>query len=199
MKKDQIRKLTEGAIMVALAFVLSYIRVWKLPWGGSVTLLSMLPIVIFSIKWGVKNGMFVSLLFAAFQLGQGIIVDGLLGWGLDPAMLIACIFLDYIGAFSVLGLAGIFRKQGLGGWIAGTAISIALRFVCHLISGAVIFHSAGMLWEGFATDNEWLYSFLYNGSYMLPELIFTTVGAAILLGVPAIRRIIAGNLVKTDE
>lgn len=199
MKKDQIRKLTEGAIMVALAFVLSYIRVWKLPWGGSVTLLSMLPIVIFSIKWGVKNGMFVSLLFAAFQLGQGIIADGLLGWGLDPAMLIACIFLDYIGAFSVLGLAGMFRKQGLGGWIAGTAISIALRFICHLISGAVIFHSAGMLWEGFATDNEWLYSFLYNGSYMLPELIFTTVGAAILLGVPAIRRIIAGNLVKTDE
>lgn len=194
MKKENIRKLTEGAIMIALAVVLSYIRVWKLPWGGSVTLLSMLPIVVFSIKWGVKSGMFVSVVYALFQLGQGIIADGLLGWGLTPVMLVACIFFDYLGAFSVLGLAGLFRKKGFVGWIAGTAAVVALRFVCHLISGAAIFHSAGMLWEGFATENEWLYSTLYNGSYMLPEMIFTTIGAAVLFGVPAIRKIIAGNL-----
>lgn len=190
-KNSKTRILVEGAIMVALAFVLSCIKVFKLPWGGSITLLSMLPIAIFSIKRGVKAGLFAAFVSALIQLGQGIIADGLLGWGLTPVMLIACIFLDYIGAFTVIGIAGIFRQKGLGGRLAGTALAVLLRYVFHIISGAAIFHSSGMIWEAFSTENEWLYSAVYNGAYMLPEMIFTVIGAAVLLKVPQMNKLIA--------
>lgn len=177
--------------MVAMAFVLSYIKIFHLPWGGSITLLSMLPIVIFSIKRGVKAGLFAAFVSSLLQLGQGIIVDGLFAWGLTPAMLAACIFLDYIGAYTAIGLAGVFRQKGLMGRLGGTAAAILIRYIFHIVSGAVIFHSAGMIWETFSTDNEWLYSTLYNGAYMLPEMIFTVIGAAVLLKVPQINRLIA--------
>ncbi|MGN0424088.1 MAG: energy-coupled thiamine transporter ThiT [Acetatifactor sp.] len=175
--------LVEGAAMVALATVLSFIRVFKLPWGGSITLLSMLPIVLFSIRRGVKSGLVVSFVYALVQFFQGVL-DGLFGWGLTPGMLIACILLDYALAFFVLGLAGLFRKKGIAGWIGGIALAVGLRFVCHFLSGVVIWGSFGELWSGFSTDNTWLYSFLYNGCYMLPEMIFTIIGAVALLSTP---------------
>ena len=105
-------------------------------------------------------------------------------------MLVACIFIDYIFAFSILGIAGIFRKKGPAGWIAGTVIAVFGRFVFHFLSGVVIFHSFGELWNGFSTDNEVLYSLLYNGSYMLPEMIFTTLGAVALFSVPVTRKLL---------
>ena len=175
--------LVEGAAMVALATVLSFIRVFKLPWGGSITLLSMLPIVLFSIRRGVKSGLVVSFVYALVQFFQGVL-DGLFGWGLTPGMLIACILLDYVLAFFVLGLAGLFRKKSIVGWIGGIALAVGLRFVCHFLSGVVIWGSFGELWSGFSTDNTWLYSFLYNGCYMLPEMIFTIIGAVALLSTP---------------
>ena len=91
MKNTKI--LVEGAIMLALATVLSFIRIIHLPWGGSVTLLSMLPLALFSIRRGLKAGFVVSFLFSAIQFGQGVL-DGLFGWGLTPGMLVACILLD---------------------------------------------------------------------------------------------------------
>ena len=187
MKKTKTKILVEGAVMVALATVLSFIRVFKLPWGGSITLLSMLPIVLFSIRRGMSWGLLVSFVYSLVQFAQGI-MDGLFGWGLTPGMLIACILLDYIGAFTVLGIAGCLRKKGLPGWIGGITLAIVLRFVLHFLSGVVIWHSFGELWNGFATENTYLYSFLYNGCYMLPELIFTLVGAVALLKVPQTKR-----------
>jgi len=181
--------LVEGAAMVALATVLSYIRVFKLPWGGSITLLSMLPIAIFSIKRGIKAGFAASFAFALLQFGQGVL-DGLFGWGLTIGMLIACIVLDYIGAYTVLGIAGIFRKKGMAGWITGIVIAVVLRFLFHFFSGVVIWGSFGELWGGFYTENTYLYSFVYNGCYMLPELIFTVIGAVVLLKLPQTRRFI---------
>lgn len=189
-KNSKVRVLAEGAIMVAMAFILSYIKVFRLPWGGSVTLLSMLPIAVFSIKRGVKAGLFSAFVSALLQLGQGIAVDGLLGWGLTPVMLTACIFLDYIGAYTVVGLAGMFRQKGLAGRLAGTALAVLIRYIFHIVSGAAIFHSSGMIWEAFSTDNEWLYSTLYNGAYMLPEMVFTVIGAAVILKVPQINKLI---------
>ena len=189
MSNSKTRKLTEGAAMVALATVLSYIRVFKLPWGGSITLLSMLPIVIYSIRWGIKPGFAVSFVYSLVQFGQGIL-DGLFGWGLTPVSLIACILLDYIIAFTVLGIAGLFREKKTGGAIAGIVLAVFLRFVVHVISGVVIWHSFGSLWEGFSTDNEILYSLLYNGAYMLPELIFTIIGAFALLSIPATKKLL---------
>ena len=177
MKDKKTKILVEGAVMVALATVLSFIRVFKLPWGGSITLLSMLPIVLFSIRRGVGAGLMTAFAFSLIQFAQGV-MDGLFGWGLTPGMLIACIFLDYLGAFTVLGIAGLFRKKGLPGWIGGITLAV----------GVVIWHSFGELWNGFATDNTYLYSFLYNGCYMLPELIFTLAGAVALLKVPQTKR-----------
>ena len=190
-KSQKVLVLVEGAIMIALATVLSFIRVFKLPWGGSITLLSMLPIALFSIKRGVKSGLVVSFLFALIQFGQGIL-DGLFGWGLTLGMLITCILLDYILAFTVLGLAGLFRKK-LSGQIAGIALAVTLRFLCHFLSGVVIWHSFGQLWGDFYTENTWLYSLLYNGAYMLPELIFTVVGAVALLKLPQTRKLLLTN------
>ncbi|MCM1328157.1 MAG: energy-coupled thiamine transporter ThiT [Ruminococcus sp.] len=192
-RNSKTRILAEGAIMVAMAFVLSYIKVFRLPWGGSITLLSMLPIAVYSVKRGVKAGLFAAFVSSLLQLGQGIIVDGLFAWGLTPVMLVACIFLDYIGAYTAIGLAGMFRNKGLAGRLGGTAIAILIRYILHVVSGAAIFHSAGMIWEAFSTDNEWLYSAVYNGAYMLPEMIFTVIGAAVLLKVPQINRLIGEN------
>ena len=192
MRNEKTKLLAEGAAMVALATVLSIIRVFKLPWGGSITLLSMLPIVLFSIRRGVKMGLVVSFVYALVQFGQGIL-DGLFGWGLTAGMLIACIVLDYLAAFTVLGLAGLWRIKGLPGWLAVILLAVGLRFICHFLSGVVIWGSFGELWSGFSTDNTWLYSFLYNGCYMLPEMIFTMIGAVALLKAPQTKRLLLND------
>ena len=188
MNKSRLHSLVEGAIMVALAAVLSYIRIFKLPWGGSITLVSMLPIMLYSIRYGIKKGLGAAFAFSLIQLFQGI-SDGLFAWGLTPLMLVACIFIDYIFAFSVLGFAGLFSKNGLAGYIGGTALAGLLRFLCHFLSGVIIWHSFGELWEGFSTENEWLYSLLYNGAYMLPEIIFTQIAAAALFKLPQTKKL----------
>lgn len=95
MKNEKVLTLVEGAVMVALATVLSFVKIVHLPWGGSITLLSMLPIIVFSIKRGVANGLAASFVFALIQFIQGC-ADGLFGWGLTPVALVACIFIDYI-------------------------------------------------------------------------------------------------------
>lgn len=187
--KNNMYALVFGAMMIALATVLCWIRVIKLPWGGSVTLMSMLPIMLYSIKYGVKKGMVISFLFSLVQLAQGI-SDGLLGWGLTPLTLIACIFIDYIGAYSVIGIAGMFRNKGTAGCVIGIIIAGIMRFAFHFVSGVLIWHSFGQLWEGFATENELLYSFVYNGAYMLPEILFTLIGAVILIKTPQTRKLL---------
>lgn len=184
------KTLVECAILVALSAVLSMVKVFQLPWGGSITLLSMLPVTLISIRHGIKTGLFSAFVYAVIQLVFGIMFDGLLGWGLTAGMLVACILLDYIVAFTVLGLAGIFANKGLGGVIGGTALAIALRFASHVLSGVYVFASAGKLWEGFETTNTWLYSVVYNGCYMLPEMVFTIIGAAILYPALKYRKIV---------
>ncbi len=195
---EKITALVEGAVMLALAIVLSCLRIYKFPWGGSVTVLSMLPIAVYSIKYGLPRGLAISFLFALFQLCQGI-TDGLFGWGLTPVMLISCIMLDYLLPYTVIGIAGMLRKKGAAGWIAGITVAITARFLLHFISGVVIWHSFGTLWEGFSTENEWLYSLCYNGAYMLPELVSTVIGAVALFKVSVTRRLFSPVRVKENE
>lgn len=189
MKTIRTKELAEGAVMIALAAALSFVRVFRLPWGGSVTLISMLPIIIFSIRHGVKKGLFVSFVFSLFQLAQGI-ADGLFSWGLTPASLIGCIFLDYAAAYTAVGLGGIFRDKSMKGYICGTVLAGFVRYLCHFLSGVVIWHSFGELWSGFVTENEWLYSFVYNGAYMLPEIIFTVIAAVVLFRIPQTKKLL---------
>ena len=194
-KNSNTYKLTVCAIMVALGAVLSLIKVLKMPFGGSVTLLSMLPCAMVSVMLGLKWGLAASFVESVIQLAFGITMDGVLGWGLTPACLVGTILLDYIVAYTVIGLAGAFRSKGYAGICLGTGLAVFLRFVSHLISGAIIFANFeefvafGASWVG----HPWLYSLCYNGAYMLPVLIFTVVAAVILFKLPQIKKLMAGE------
>lgn len=188
-KKNNTKRLVLTAIMIALATVFSMIKIYQLPLGGSITLLSMLPIALISIEYGIKWGMTGAFAYSLIQFGFGI-NDGLFGWGLSPAALVGSIVLDYILAFSVLGLAGMFRKKGTFGICAGVAIAVCLRFVCHLLSGAIIFD----IWMPDGWSNPWIYSLVYNGSYMLPELVFTMIGSVILFKTPQFAKLVESNI-----
>ena len=190
-RKTKISKLTLSAIFIALATVLSLIKVVKMPLGGSVTLLSMLPIVMISIMLGLKWGLASSFVYSLIQLILGITLDGLLGWGLTPVMLIGTIFLDYIIAFSVLGISGAFSKKGSAGICIGVALALLLRFVSHFISGFIIFTELEQfeLFGNMFVNRPVLYSLSYNGFYMLPELIITVIGASVLFNLPQIKKI----------
>ncbi len=177
MKKEQIRALTEGAVMVAMATVLSLFTFTKLPFGGSVTLLSMFPIILYSIRYGAGKGLFVSFVYAVLQLLLDI--GGIVSWGLTPGVLAACILMDYLVPFTFIGLGGIFRRQGYAGWLGGTALVIILRFVSHYLSGVYIWKSVGEI-AGLNLESPYVYSLVYNGLFMLPELIFTMIAAAFL-------------------
>ena len=196
-KTSNTYKLAVCAIMVALGAVLGLVKVVQMPFGGSVTLLSMLPCAMVSIMFGLKWGFAAAFVESVVQLAFGVTMDGILGWGLTPAMLIGTLLLDYILAFTVIGFAGIFRNKGYIGICVGTGLAVFLRFVCHLISGAVIFANLeqfvafGASWVG----RPWFYSLCYNGAYMLPEMITTMIAATILFRLPQIRRILASETV----
>ena len=173
MKTSKIRILTECAILIALSTVLSMIKVMTMPLGGSITLLSMLPVCYVSIRHGLKWGLFSSFIYACIQLFLDL--GAAMSWGLTAGRWAGMIAFDYIIAFTVLGLAGVFAKKGFAGIMTGTTLAVFLRFVCHVISGAFVFD----IWmpEGWASPI--VYSLAYNGAFMLPELIITVAGAAI--------------------
>lgn len=181
MSKKPVYKLTLSAIFVALATVLSLIKVYKLPLGGAVTLLSMLPIVMLSVMLGVKWGLGAAFVYSLAQLALDL--GDVLTWGLTPASLVGTILLDYIFAFTVLGIAGLFTKKGYLGICFGSVLVMVLRFLCHFVSGIIIFD----IWCEW--DSVWLYSLCYNGSFMLPELILTTVAAVLLFRLPQVKKI----------
>lgn len=172
--------LVECAVMVALATVLSLIKVYQMPLGGSVTALSMLPVCLFSLRWGTGWGLLCGLLHALVQMGLDL--GAVVGWGLTPVALIGCIVLDYLLAFTLLGLAGSFRQKGKWGMILGISLALFLRFACHLASGTLIFD----IWLPEDWANPFWYSVCYNGSFMLPELVLTVIGAFGLVKVPAV-------------
>lgn len=176
-KKPDIKKLTMSAVMIALSTVLSLVTVMKMPLGGSVTLFSMLPVCMLSIMYGCRWGIVCAFIYSLGQLALDI--AGVAGWGLTPVAFAGCVVFDYLAAFTVLGLAGMFRAKGVPGYIAGIALAVALRMVSHIISGVIFFSSWAP--EGW---NPFVYSLAYNGAYMVPEFIFTFAGAIILLKEP---------------
>lgn len=111
-------------------------------------------------------------------------------WGLSPLALIGTIAIDYILAYSAIGLSGIFRKKGVAGVCTGIAIALILRFIFHVISGTIIFAS----WMPEEWNNPLLYSICYNGLYMLPEIVFTMIGTVILFKIPQFNKLVSSNL-----
>ena len=182
---EKILRLVTSAIMIALATVLSLITIYKAPLGGSITPLSMLPICLISLKYGVAWGMGTSFVYSLVQLGLDF--SAATGWGLTKESLIACFVLDYILAFSVLGLAGIFRKKGYAGMCIGIGLAVFLRFVCHVLSGYFVFD----IWCPWG--NVLKYSIAYNGAFMLPELVITVAASAVLLKLPQIKNLIVNK------
>lgn len=180
MKNKILKKIAFTAVMTALAAVLSMIKIWKMPFGGSITLLSMLPVVAVSVTYGIGWGLGAGFLSSLVQLALGL--TDLMSWGLTPEILIGAIFLDYLLAFTVIGLAGVFRKRGNAGICLGTALAVSLRFVSHFLSGFILwtnldkFVAFGRSW----INHPVLYSLCYNGAYMLPELVITVLGVILL-------------------
>ncbi len=183
-----IRAMCECSIMLALAVVLSFIKFFQLPFDGSITLCSMLPICLVSIKYGLGWGLGTAFLYSWTQILQG----GVFGWGLTPEMLVASLFLDYIIAFTVLGLAGLFRKKGFWGKICGITLACFLRFLTHFLAGIILwakyeeFVAFGTTW----VNQPVLYSICYNGIYMLPDTVIVVVVAVILFKLPQTQKLL---------
>lgn len=190
--KDRIHILTESAIMVALATVLSMTKVWKAPYGGSVTVLAMTPIIILSMRRGIKAGLFAGFAHSIIQLLLGL---NNVSYIPTPMGIMICVLTDYILPYTLLGLGGLFRNvkfsasETLNLFLAtalGALLVCALRFACHVISGAVIWYALDLEWYADNPDHivfrygPWMFSMIYNGGYMLPETITTVIGTPIL-------------------
>ena len=177
-----IRALCEGALMIALAQILSFIKLFgNLPNGGSITF-AMFPICLYALRWGVGRGLAAGFVFGLLQL----IFDGAYAWGWQSMVL------DYLLAFTPLGLAGIFKGKAWGVF-PGTIIGCLGRFVVHFVSGVTIYRiympteipGIGVF------DDAVLYSLVYNGAYMLPCALLAVAVAGVVF-VP-MKRFFAGN------
>lgn len=164
-KKWSTRMLAEGGVMIALSILLSYIKIYQAPQGGSVTAGSMIPIMFFAMRWGIGPGVFVGIIY------------GILDFILKPYFYHPVQFLlDYPIAYGFLGLAGIAtmkngktnRKEYFFIFL-GVLLSIGGRFISHLLSGVIFFA------EYAGDQNPWLYSIIYNAGYLVPELIISFI------------------------
>lgn len=204
-----LRLVTSG-VFIGLATVLSIIKVFALPFGGSVTLCSMVPILVLSYMYGVKWGLLCGGVYGVLQMILGATMSqafaGLQGWTV-PVMAL----LDYIIAYVVVGLSGMFKgklKNHTAAFALGSTVAILLRLVCHFLSGWILWGSyaesyfeemsnsfgAFMLNSFHGQLLSAMYSLVYNASYMLPELIMSVVAIIALMAVKPVReRIIGGN------
>ncbi len=166
----RIRALCEGAILVALSFILSFVKLYQLPNGGSLTP-AMLPILLYALRWGTVRGLVAGFVFGLLQL----LFDGAYAWGWQSMVL------DYLLAFTPLGLAGIFKGKAWG-IFPGAMVGCTGRFLVHYISGVTIYRIvAPTEVPGLGIyDNAALYSLVYNGSYMLPNMLLAMALAALI-------------------
>ncbi len=176
-----VKNVTLCAIMIALGTVLSVIKI-DAPLGGGITLLSMVPIAFVSCMLGLGWGFGAAFVYSLVQLYLSF--GDVLSWGLTTTAVVATFVFDYIAPYTLLGICGILRKKGAWGVVAGVALGAFLRFVCHFFTGVFIFD----IWCEW--DNVWIYSLCYNGAYMLPEIVLTSVGTALLCRSRAIKRLV---------
>ncbi len=169
-------KLCESAIMIALATILSLLKLVELPYGGSITFASMLPMVVIAYRHGVPWGLLTATVHGIMQFILGTSsLSYVTGW----ASVCAVIVLDYILAFALIGLGGVFRKMKgqRTSLVLGALLAGVLRYVCHVISGATV-------WAGLSipTGDALSYSFIYNATYMIPETVVLCLTAFYLGG-----------------
>ena len=169
----RIRALCEGAIMLALALVLNYLSkviFANMPNGGSVSL-AMFPILFYAHRWGLSKGLLMGFAYGLLDM----LLDGGYAWGWQS------ILLDYLAAYTALGLGGVFKGKDWG-IFPGIAVGCLARFAVHYLSGVTIYKIlVPTEVEGFGVfSNPHIYSLVYNGAYMIPNMIIAMVIAAIL-------------------
>ena len=171
---SKTRVLVEGALMIVMATILSYIKLLEMPFGGSITL-EMLPLVLMGLRNGVKPGCFTGFVHGLLQMMLGF---SNVMYCATLVSQIGCILLDYLLAFTALGTAGLFVKLSnnrAAGIAIGAIIAGLLRFFCSFLSG-------WLLWGSYAPEgmNVVYYSLVYNGAYMVPDIIILVVVILIL-------------------
>lgn len=211
MKNKKIEMLVESAIMIALAVALdlvsSVLPFTQLPFGGKFTICAMLPLVYIAVRYGLGTGLLSGFVYSLIQLAIGfakhpssLMLDK---WYLTVLML----FIDYILAYTALGLGSLGRglKAPSGRFTLGAFLGTLFRYVCHIVSGAIFYGAwatwffeegdlAGTAFAKFFLDNfsgtgmSIAYSAVYNGLYMIPEIIITTVVAFALSKIPVIAK-----------
>lgn len=172
---SKTRIMTSCAVLIAIGTILSNIKLYEFPNGGAITAGGMLPFMIISFRYGLKWGVLSAFVNSLLQMALGGIYPPPAGTFIS---LVAMILLDYILAYTSLGVACIFTKpfkREFWGMIFAIIISCFLRFMCSFLSGII-------LWGDYAPKDIplWLYSFGYNISYMLPDTIICVVLAVIL-------------------
>ena len=162
------RTISYAAVCIAMSFALSYIKMWEMPQGGSITLASLLPLMIFSYMFGVKKGVFAGMIYGILQAIQD-------PWLIHPAQFL----LDYPVAFAAIGLAGMFRnvkafenKPQIAFALGGVVASL-LRFLSHILSGVFAFS------EYAGDQNPWIYSMGYNSFVFIDIAIVIVVGVIV--------------------
>ncbi|MGI8859252.1 MAG: energy-coupled thiamine transporter ThiT [Rubrobacteraceae bacterium] len=158
------RVLTEAALAIALAFVLGLIKVFQMPFGGSISL-EMIPLILLALRQGAPVGIIAGAAYGLLNLAVGPFI-------VHPVQVI----FDYPLAFGVLGLAGLFPPT-VRGAILGSVVAVLARFACHFVSGVVSFASYAP--EGW---NPAIYSAAYDAAYLVPSLI-----VVLLVVVPLLR------------
>lgn len=210
--KNNTQRLTISGIMIALGTVLSFVKVFELPYGGSITLFGMVPVLLLGFMFGTRWGILCGAVFGALQALLGATMSSAFA-GQNLGGVIGVLFIDYIAAFSVLGLAGLYKNKVKNPTLAfalGCFTATLLRFAAHFTSGVII-------WGSYATEtlqsvnnsvstailNNFsgialaaVYSLVYNASYMVPEMILSVFAAVILMNLKPIRRIALENTNK---
>ena len=210
---NKTKRLTESAMLLALAIVLELISkmiIPEMPFGGQVTLVSMLPVVLISYRHGVKWGLLSGVAYALIEMVLGAktvtaaFQPGYFGDGTMIGNALIMCLLDYLVAFTVLGIGGCFRNKiktpGIS-LMCGSLVALGARYVSHIVSGYILF-SGWAVWfftqDGFPAWGTQLveslspdmlgfvYSVVYNGFYMIPEIVCTAVVALLIARVPSV-------------
>ncbi len=177
-RNQTLKKIIISAVMIAVGTVLSLFKfegLWIL--GGGVTFCAMLPLVVVSHRYGVRWGLWTALIFGILQALFGL--DNI-QYASSFFMAIQIILLDYLLAYGVIGFSGFLRekiKSKEGSLVAGIWVTFCGRFFCHFFSGWLIWDA---LWPNEIGMLSPIYSFLYNGSYMLPEAVLTSLVAVLI-------------------
>ena len=210
---NKTKRLTESAMLLAVAVVLelcSKMFIPELPFGGQITLVSMLPVVLISYRHGVRWGLVSGVAYAMIEMAIGTktvaaaFQPGYFGDGVMLFNAFLMCLLDYLVAYTMLGLGGLFRSriENRGKALAlGALVALSARYVSHILSGYILF-SGWAEWfftqEGFpawgaglvdALSGEMLglvYSIVYNGMYMVPEILLTVTASVLLARIPKI-------------